>query len=82
MSYSGPQIGGDFRQCLDRFAFHAERTRRINSSWEIGLLAPDLKSASRFFKTRLCEAGTGMVASSATDNHSRSAISSRSRLGK
>ena len=35
------QIPGNFRQRLDRFAFHAERTRRISSSCEIGLLAAD-----------------------------------------
>jgi hypothetical protein len=36
MSRRRNQIGGDFRQSLDRLAVHVERTRRISSACEMG----------------------------------------------
>jgi hypothetical protein len=42
MGHRRQQVGGYFRQSLDRLAFHGERTRRINSACGIGWLNPDL----------------------------------------
>jgi hypothetical protein len=66
---------------IDGLAVHEARTRRMSSSCEIVLMRPALKSARRCLNIRLCDSGTGIEVSSATESQRRSASSRRSFLG-
>jgi len=80
--YRSAKITFDLRQRNYRKTSHALRSRRINSSWEMGLLLPERYAARRSSRTFLCRSGTGIFCSSATESQRLSAISSRLRLGR
>jgi hypothetical protein len=75
------QVFDDDRKRFYGFAVHEAQTRCMSSSCEIVLMRPALKSAKRCLSIRLCDSGTGIEVSSATESQRRSASSRRFFLG-